>query len=327
MAGGVPETQVAALEIGIAAALVDIVGAEHARFDLVVRRRYGCRLTDLFFAVPDAVVFPASTGEVSELMRGAAACAVSIVHRSAAPIPGGAVLVAAGGIVLSLERMDRIIDVDLATGIARIQPYTTGEQLRSATGFPRAVPALASFEAGGDSLTSSGPILGVEAVLPNGEIVRTGVGLLARDLLDRQLAAPLARQDGALALITELTVCLDTSDAYPYIGLAYFQSVATACRAARTVMMSERTPVRVNFLDRRDIGRVEDGARLGLRRDAEALLMFTGADRSTGCREPLREISATCADAGAIDPRVFEDAAWCASLQRAIAQFRSDNPR
>lgn len=60
-----------ALAPEICAAMVDIVGSGHVCFDRTVRRQYGCMLSDLFAVVLEAVVFPASTGEVAELMRGA----------------------------------------------------------------------------------------------------------------------------------------------------------------------------------------------------------------------------------------------------------------
>lgn len=205
---------------GISTALVDIVGDGHVCFDLAVRRRYGCGFGDVPSAVPDAVVFPASTGEVSELLRGARACGVPIVHRWAARSPAGSVLLGVGGIELSLERMDRIIDVDLANGIARIQPHVTAAQLRSATGFAHQDPAEMPADARGGELAAGGLILGVEAVLATGEIVRTGGGLLARDLGERELAALLAGPDGTLAVITELIVALDPSRRYPYVAVA-----------------------------------------------------------------------------------------------------------
>lgn len=203
-----------ALAPGIRAALVDIVGGDHVSFDPAVRRRYGCGLSDLFSAVPDVVVFPASTGEVSELMRGAHACGVPIAHRRAAASPAGAVLLGPGGIVLSLERMNRIIDIALDDGIARVQPHVTAEQLRSAARFvQRDLPEL-PVDAVGDQLASETWILGVEAVLPTGAIVRPGGSALARGLGDGDAAALLARPDGTLAVITELTVVLDPARTY-----------------------------------------------------------------------------------------------------------------
>lgn len=219
-----------ALAPGIRAALVDIVGGDHVSFDPAVRRRYCCELSDALYAIPDAVVFPASTSEVSELMRGGHACGVPIAFRRAAASPAGAVLLDPGGIVLSLERMNRIIDIALDDGIARVQPHVTAAQLRSATRLAQPdLPELPA-DAVSDQLDSRGLILGMEAVLPTGEIVRTGGSLLARDLGDRDAATPLAGPDGTLAVITELTVALDPSRAYPYVGVASFPSVPPPAR-------------------------------------------------------------------------------------------------
>lgn len=315
---------------GISAAVVDIVGGDHVSVDLALRRRYGCGFGDLFCAVPDAVVFPASTGEVSELMRGAHVCGVPIAHRSAANSPTGAVYLGTGGIVLSLERMNRIIDVALDDGIARIQPYVTAAQFRSATGLSRPDPPEMPAAALNDQLVSEGQILGLEVVLPTGEIVRSGGGLLARDLAQQDAATLLAGRDGTLAVITELTVALDPSRAYPHVAVASFPSVSAACAAARMVMLSEPTPPRLTFLDPPALRDVENRSRLGLRRDAAAVLVFAGAHRSGECRDLLRRVGRICTDAGATGARVAEDPTWCATLLRTLAQAsvdkRSDLP-
>lgn len=308
-----------ALEPGVCAALVDIVGGSHVSLDLAARQQYSCRLTDVFVAVPDAVVFPASTGQVSELVRGAAACGMPIAQRSVVLNPAGAMHLGTGGIVLSLERMNRLIDVDMASGVARIQPHATAEKLRSSIGLNLTDPARPLGAAQTDPPRSGTTILGLEAVLPTGEIVRTGGSLLARELGEAELADLLARPDGTLAVITELTICLDPSRAQPYIALAHFPSVAAACAAARTVTMSE-IPTRLNFLDRQDIGHVEDSARLGLRRDAQALLLFTVAHQSAECRAWFAHISRICTEAGSMDARVCDDPISAATLLRAAAQ-------
>lgn len=312
------------LDPGIRAAVVDIVGVDHVSFDLAVRRRYGCGLGDLFSAVPDAVVFPASTGEVSELVRGAHACGVPIVQRGAAGGPAGAVLLGAGGIVLSLERMNRVIDVALGDGIARVQPHVTAGQLRSATGLAPSGLSRMPADAVDVQLGLGGLILGVEAVLPTGEIVRTGGSLLARDLGERDAASLLAGPDGTLAVITELTVAVDPSRSYPYVAVASFPSVAAAVAAARTVMMSERTPPRLAFLEAPAICTIEDRSRLGLPRDAPAALVFASAERTGECRDLLRRVARICTAAGATNSRVAEDPTWCATLLRTLAQSGVD---
>lgn len=86
--------------------------------------------------------------------------------------------------------------------------------------------------------------------------------------------------------------------------MAYFPSVAAACAAARMVMMSERTSPRLNLLDRPPTCRIEDRSWLGFRRDAPAVLVFTGADSD------------------AIDTRITEDAdgvqLCCTPSDRAV---------
>lgn len=316
---------------GIGEALVDIVGRDNVCLDPNVTRRYACRLSELVHAVPDAVVFPSSTAEVSDLLRGAYACGVPIVPRSAASYGNGAMILHEGGIVLALDRMNRIIDTNAADGLARIQPCVSPTQLQSAAArlgvryalaanLDGETPERVGASGGGSAVAVAAQcrVLGLEAVLPSGEIARTGGGLLAREVDERQLARLLACPDGTLAVITELTLALDPARAFPYLGLAYFPSVAAACTAAKTVMVSERMPIRLEFLDRQRLRAVENQAHLGLRLDAHALLLFTGADRSAACRDELRRIGRLCADSDALHVAVAEDATWCRTLQDTL---------
>lgn len=75
-----------------------------------VTSRYGCRQFGLIHAVPDVVVFPGSTTEVAEVLRGAYACGIPVVQRLATRYLSGGMIVLTGGIVLALDRMNRIIE-------------------------------------------------------------------------------------------------------------------------------------------------------------------------------------------------------------------------
>lgn len=298
-----------ALAAGIFAALVDIVGADHVTLDLAERRRRSIRRDGLLGVVPDAVVRPASTAEVSELMRGAAACGVPILHRSVARTAADGLLPGARGIALSLERMNRVITADLVGGVARVQPHVTAEQLRVTTGYTWPNPTGISADVAGESLRFGTPILGVEAVLPAGEIVRSG-GLFARELDDRTLAELLVGPDGTLAVPTELTVGLDTSRASPVHAVAYFAHAASAGAARRTVMLPKRTPPSLHIMDGQAICRVEEPA--GLR--------SASADRPSECRKRLWRTEPVYMDAEWFDTRTFEHGTAWEILLRAVAQ-------
>lgn len=313
-----------ALTPGIGQALADIVGRDHVWLDPNVTRRYACRPCALIQVVPDAVVFPGSTAEVSEVLRGAHACGVPVVERSATCNRSGGMVLLAGGIVLALDRMNRILDINGADGIARIQPGVCAERLHSAAAAAgvRDIPDWGCDRAGREAaLDPHSRVLGLEAVLPSGEIVRTGGGLLAGEVDDRLFARLLTGPDGMLAVITEVTLALDPSRPFAYLGLAYFPTVAAACRAARSVMISDRMSARLEFLDRQRIRAVEDRAHLGLRLDARALLLFIGVDRSETCRDELRRICRTCEPSGALHITVAEDPLWCRALLDTVAQL------
>lgn len=209
-----------ALAPGIEQALIDIVGRDHVRFDPNLTRRYAGRPCALIHAVPDAVVFPGSTAEVSEVLRGAYTCGVPVVERSATGNRSGATALLAGGIVLALDRMNRILDIDAREAVARIQPGVSAEQLHAATtaaGVPT-IPVRAEGEAAGG--WPHGRVLGLEAVLPTGKIARAGGGLLASDVDNRQFAQLVVGHDGTLAVITELTLALAATRTFDTVGPA-----------------------------------------------------------------------------------------------------------
>lgn len=211
-----------ALAPGIEQALIDIVGRDHVRFDPNLTRRYSGRACALIHAVPDAVVFPGSTAEVLEVLRGAYTCGVPVVERSATWNRSAATALLAGGIVLALDRMNRILDFDAREAVARIQPGVSAEQLHAATAAAGVRTIRADGGAGGDA-AGGWPhcrVLGLEAVLPTGKIARAGGGLLASDVDNRQFAQLVVGHDGTLAVITELTLALVATRTLDTVGAA-----------------------------------------------------------------------------------------------------------
>ena len=116
-------------------------------------------------------------------------------------------------------------------------------------------------------------VLGVEAVLPTGEIIRSG-GRLVKDVAGYDLRRLLCGSEGTLAVMTELTLRLVPAPEASGVGMAYFRDLADAARAVSRVLASGVLPVTLEFLDQVCIGAVEDYAQIGLDTSAGALLIF-----------------------------------------------------
>jgi glycolate oxidase len=123
-------------------------------------------------------------------------------------------------------------------------------------------------------------VLGVQAVLGDGEIIRAG-GRLVKDVAGYDLVRLLTGSEGTLAVLTELTLALRPAPQTSATGLAYFEDLETAGEAVRGVIAAGILPATLEFLDARCIRAVEEHARLGLDPTAGALLLF-GDDGSPG---------------------------------------------
>lgn len=251
---------------------------------------YGRDATPLFRHAPDVVVQPLTTEEVAGVMRIATRHRVPVTTRGAGTNLCAATVPLSGGIVLSTTRMTALKEISREEMLAVCQPGVTAGALNRAAAAEGLiyVPDPGSKEAstvGGNVATCAGGlrglkygvtrqyVLGLEAVLPDGEVVRTG-GRLVKDVAGYDLTRLLVGSEGTLAVITEITMALVPNPAAARYGVAYFESMAQACEAVRDIVASGPAPATLEFMDTVCIAAVEDFAHLGLRLDAGALLLF-----------------------------------------------------
>jgi glycolate oxidase len=256
----------------VLAAIRRAVGAEHvhtAEGDLVA---YSRDATPLFHALPDAVVFPASAAEVAAVLTVATEHRVPVVPRGAGSNLAAATVPTRGGIVLVLTRMKRILEISPDELLARAEPGVTNAALADAAAgrgllFAPDPGSRTVATVGGNVATCAGGlrglkygvtrnyVLGLEAVLPTGEIIRTG-GRLWKDVAGYDLTRLLTGSEGTLAVLTEVTVALLPAPAASSTGVAYFPGLSDAGRAVARVLRGGLVPATLEFLDRRCIGAV-----------------------------------------------------------------------
>jgi glycolate oxidase len=296
-------------------ALIDVVGRAHvldARGDL---EAYSRDATPLFQALPEVVVLPASTGEVAAVLRLATASRIPVTPRGAGTNLAAMTVPVHGGIVLSLTRMDRILEVSSSELLAVCEPGVTTAELAAAAAAAgllyAADPGSRTVSTvGGNVATCAGGlrglkygvtrnyVLGVEVVLPTGEILRTG-GRLWKDVAGYDLTRLLTGSEGTLGIITELTLALLPMPATSRTGVAYFDSLSDASRAVAAILADGVVPATLEFLDRRCIGAVEDSTHMGLDRSAGALLLFGDDGRAESVEWALLRMGEVCDGAGA----------------------------
>lgn len=244
-------------------------------------------------ALPLAVVLAQDTAQVQTAVRWAAQHGVPIVPRGAGTGLSGGASAQAGSIVISTERM-RAIDVDTATRMAVVQPGLLNAEVKEAVAqqglwYP---PDPASFEIcsiGGNVATNAGGlccvkygvtadyVLGLEVVLADGRAVRLG-GPRLKDVAGLSLVQLFVGSEGTLGIVTEITLRLLPPPPPARTVVGWFASAEQAS-AAIVDIAGQIRPSMLEYMDRVAINAVEDERRMGLHRDAAALVVARSDDQ------------------------------------------------
>ncbi len=270
--------------------LSDVVGPEHVLVDARHRETYGQDETEDRLHPPEAVVRPASTAEVSGVLAACRAAGVPVTPRGAGSGLSGGALPVFGGIVLALERLDRILELDADNRMAVVQPgVITGTLHAAALGvglcYPPDPASSAYCQLGGNLAENAGGphgvkygftkdyVLALEAVRMDGGVLRTG-GKLRKDVAGFDLTRLLVGSEGTLAVITEATLRLIPAPTERRLLVAPFASLEAAAAGMVAVYRSAVTPSALEIVEReaivasaRHLGRSVPG------QDAEALLL------------------------------------------------------
>jgi glycolate dehydrogenase FAD-linked subunit len=322
-----PTTQTAP---ALRTALERVVGAGHVRDDAGALTTFSTDATPIERGRPDVVVFPRSTEEVAGVLRVANERGVPVVPRGSGTNLSAGTVPHRGGIVLVLTRMNRLKEISAGDLVAVCEPGVRTIELAGAAAaegmlFPPDPGSHTTATIGGNVAECSGGlralkygvtrdyVLGVEAVLPTGEVIRSG-GRLVKDVAGYDLCRLLCGSEGTLAVMTELTLRLVPAPEATGTGMAYFGDLADAARAVSRVLASGVLPVTLEFLDSVCIDAVEGYSRIGLDRSAGALLIFgQDGDRASIERDMARMADA-CQAEGATQVRIAQTEAEAADV-------------
>jgi glycolate oxidase len=309
----------------VTTALAAIVGADRVLTGDADVEPFSRDATPLFRARPDWVAMPRSTEEVASVLRLATARRIPVTPRGAGTNLAAGTVPTMGGIVLVLTAMNRVLEVSSEELLVVAQAGATTAAVADAAAaagllFAPDPGSRTVSTVGGNVATCAGGlrglkygvtrnyVLGCEAVLPTGEVIRTG-GRLWKDVAGYDLTRLLTGSEGTLAVITEVTMALLPAPATSRTGVAYFDTLADAGRAVTAIIAGGTLPATLEFLDNACINAVEDYARLGLDREAGALLLF-GDDGATGTVEvALAAMADTCERVGARGVSLASDVA------------------
>lgn len=304
--------------------LQSILGPDHVWTDDHSRTVYG---TDaLKRGTPaDVVVFPGTTQDVAAIARLCNEHRVPLVPRgSGSGYTGGAVPLL-GGVVLSLERMNRILEIDEANLIAVVEPGVITGDLQDAVEtiglfYPPDPASLRQSSIGGNvAECAGGPrafkygttkqyVLGLEAVLPTGEVVDTG-GKVVKNVVGYDLTQLLVGSEGTLAIITKIILRLIPLPPVQSTLRATFRDVESAVAAVTNIIRARVVPAAVEIIDGQSLDAV--GRYLGVRSlapDGTAALLLLEVDGvPPAVEEEAARVEQACLDAGATEVRKARD--------------------
>jgi len=214
--------------------------------------------------VPLALVRPGCTEDVAEVLRTADAGRIPVVARGSGTGLSGASVPRADGILVSFERMNRILEIDGDNHVAVVQPGVTLEELDEETRkhdliYP-VFPGENSASLGGNVATNAGgmraikygvtrhQVLAVEAVLATGEVIRTG-GKFVKSSTGYDLTQLIVGSEGTLALVTEATLKLYPRAAHASTVLVPFGSLEQVTAAVPRIVASGAAPMILEYID------------------------------------------------------------------------------
>jgi D-lactate dehydrogenase (cytochrome) len=284
-------------EQGIATAL-DLLrqrfGVDRVETGQALREQHGHTTTWLKTQAPDAVIFPASTGEVQEVVRICAAHRVPIVAFGTGTSLEGHVNAPAGGISLDFSKMDRVLEVHPEDMDVVIQPGVTRKALNTHlrdTGlfFPvdpgadASLGGMAATRASGTNAVRYGTmkdnVLALKAVMPSGEVLVTGARA-RKSSAGYDLTRLIVGSEGTLGIITELTLKLHGVPEAVSAATCSFPSVEAACDTVIATIQYGVPVARIELLDALQVKAVNAYSKLSLPEAPLLLLEFHGSAAS-----------------------------------------------
>ena len=268
---------------------IKLLGEDNAYFDEAHKIAYCYDATRKRYA-PDGVVFPRDESDVSEILKYCNEHKITIIPRGAGSGFTGGALASSGGIIMALEKhMNKILEIDLENMVAVVQPGVINKDLQKEVEklglFYPPDPASETYSTlGGNVSENSGGmraakygitkdyVMALRAVLPNGDVIRAGKRTI-KDVAGFNIAGILIASEGALAVITEITLKLISKPKFSKTAMGVFPSVESAMNAVFKTMAAGVTPVAMEFLDNLSIKAVEERFHRGLPTSAGAILV------------------------------------------------------
>jgi glycolate oxidase len=313
--------------------IISIVTAANFDDSKVGRLVYSYDATPNFQSMPDAVVSPRNKEEVSQIVRICNENKVPIVPRGSGTNLCAGTCPTEGGIVLLFKYLNNILEIDEENLTVTVQPgVITLDMINEVEAkglfYPPDPSSMKISTIGGNLNENSGGlrglkygvtrdyVMGLEAVLPNGDIIRTG-GKLAKDVAGYDFTRLFVGSEGTLAIITEATLKLVPMPETKQTMLALYQDIESAAKSVSKIIASKIIPTTLEFLDQPTLKVVEDFAQIGLPTDVKAVLLIEQDGPIEVVQRDMAKIAEVCREQNAVSVQVAKTEAEAEALRTA----------
>ncbi len=273
---------------------------------------------DAFLAefIPDAVMVPGRTEEISKIMHLANREKINIIPRGAGTNICGGSVARKGGIIIAFHRMNRIMEIDPDNMCAVVQPGVVNADLQKEVASyglmypPDPASMFVSTIGGNVALNAGGPrgvkygvtrdyLLGLEVVLPTGEVIKTG-GKVLKSVSGFDLTRLMCGSEGTLGIITEITVRLVPLPPAKATLQATFSDLDDAAKTVSAIIGSGIVPTTLELMDRVILDVIRDYGGAQFHEDAEALLLIEVDGEEVLVEKQAEIIERFCKERGAV---------------------------
>jgi glycolate oxidase len=274
---------------------------------------------------PGCVVFTSTTQEVREVLLLANAAKIAVVTRGSGTGLSGGSVPSPDCIVLCTVKMGRILELDRANLTMLVEPGVATLQIADAAAaaglfYPPDPGSMKISTIGGNVAENSGGlrglkygitrnyVMGLEVVLPDGEIMWTG-NKCVKDVAGYSLKDLFIGSEGTLGIMTKVLLKLIPKPAAKQTMVATFSQMDHAAEAVSAIIAAHIIPCTLEFLDRTTIHCVEDYAKIGLPLDCAALLLIETDGHPAAVADEAARMEQICRAHGCLEVRVARDEA------------------
>jgi glycolate oxidase len=312
--------------------LAQILGKQHILTDTRDLSPFSHDATNQDF-IPDAVAFPKDADQISKILRLANEELFPVIPRGAGSGMSGGAIAVHGGLVLSTEKLNKILLIDEENLLAKVEPGVVTarfqEEVEKRGLFYPPDPASLDVSTIGGNVAecAGGPravkygvtrdyVMGLRVVLPTGEIITTGVET-AKGVVGYDLTRLIVGSEGTLAVIVEIILRLLPKPEMKRTMLIRFSDIAASARCVSKIIREKVIPTTIEFLDSLSVECVRDQVPFELPQGDSTLLLIELDGDSDQIDRDTRRIEVLCRQMGSVDFRLAKNEGETEELWKA----------